>query len=65
MWTPILPKPYHHNAAVTRLVNNLPSPEKQSRRWALTDTVAVENTPAATCVTKVLLLLICSSRRVD
>lgn len=32
VWTPMTRKPYHHNAAVAHLPNNLPSPDKQSKQ---------------------------------
>lgn len=52
MWTRFLWKPYHHNAAVTHLLNNLPSLNKQSKH-----AYTPHPTPplAPTCVTKVLL----------
>lgn len=51
MWN----KPYHFNAAVAHLLDNLPSPNKQNKRvWYRHNILCEDSGP--TCVTNVLLL---------
>ena len=70
MWPLFSWKSYHHNAAVTRLLNNLPSLEnKQCKRGFLTDTIPTEKTPLQLVWLKyyrhTAWTVICSSHRDD